>query len=217
MERKENNKSGIWGFFSAFDTGLSLADKLSGLFFFVFVTASSTATAFLAKLDPVLKMLGPVYWVAVGLGTAVLLSLMLCLLRSASYRKSKARYYDRLSVPRGLINPLEDSFKDVIVFVEDLRLPSLQVHDGKKFKRCKIVGPGTLYISGGFYRGVNFNSAGDILAVPDGTRLTGVVALENCNVEECEFNSVTILTDQGTGRDFSEAGFSVKGLNKRQG
>lgn len=95
-----------------------------------------------------------------------------------------------------IVNPLEESFKDLIIPVESLRLPLTQLQENKHFRRCKFVGPGTIAFLGSTFRNTGFLDCGDILPVPEGTYLTGVVALKNCTVEDCEFIRVTLLLSE---------------------
>ncbi|MEX5543944.1 hypothetical protein, partial [Pseudomonas poae] len=77
-----------------------------------------------------------------------------------------------LSVPKSLINPLVDSFSDLVIPLEDLRVPGRQEHENKTFKRCNFVGPSTLAISGGNLNNVALNMCGDIVALKEGVYLT---------------------------------------------
>jgi len=77
----------------------------------------------------------------------------------------------------------------------------MQAHIRKHFKRCKIVGPGVLGIIGG-----------DFPALPDKTSIKGVVVLQECSIESCEFHRVTLLMDSVTGNAFAAQNFPVKGI-----
>lgn len=112
------------------------------------------------------------------------------------------------------INPLEEAFKDKVISMDAMRLPTIQLHENKHFKRCKFVGPAALAIIGGNYVSTRFLDAGDVVALPDNTTLTGVVVFKNCIVEECEFIRVSILCDQNTGKGFQRniPDLIVKGL-----
>ena len=118
-----------------------------------------------------------------------------------------------MAIPPNTINPLLENFSDVVIPVEDLRLPLLQLHENKHFRRCKFVGPATIAIMGGNYSHCNFTECGDIIALPDDIYLTGIVVLKNCRVDNCEFIRTTLFTDQSTAKGFAAAGAQVKGLN----
>ena len=123
---------------------------------FSFVSApphsgSGTAGALLARADPFFKSLGPVYWLGVGLGTALAAALVLFFVKSANHKQSLADLNVALATPRNTINPLAHTFTDLIIAVEDLRLPTSQIHENKLFKRCKFVGPAAIAILGGTY------------------------------------------------------------------
>ena len=94
---------------------------------------------------------------------------------------------------------LANSFEDVIIAVEELRLPKIQLHENKHFKNCKFVGPAAIAIIGGHYVNTSFHDCDDVIALPKGSlSMTGIVVLKNCTVDECEFIRTTILADQGT-------------------
>lgn len=109
----------------------------------------------------------------------------------------KKKEDDALGRTRELIvNPLEESFKDLVIPVESLRLPHLQLQENKHFKRCKFVGPGTLGLMGSNLKNSGFIECGDIIPVPNGAYLTGLVALKDCTIEDCEFIRVTLLLNE---------------------
>ena len=119
-----------------------------------------------------------------------------------------------MTVPRHFINPLSESFKDLIIAVEELRLPTLQLHENKHFKHCQFVGPSAIAIIGGTYVNNNFTECGDIVALPVDVHLTGIVVLKNCTVEDSQFIRTTIFTDQNTAKGFAQVpGAKVKGIS----
>ncbi len=112
-----------------------------------------------------------------------------------------------------IVNPLEESFKDLVIPVESLRLPTIQLHENKHFKRCKFIGPSAVAVMGGTYKNVGFLECGDIVALPNDVYLTGIIVLKNCTVEDSEFIRTTIFTDQHTAQGFKTIpGVRVKGI-----
>lgn len=104
-----------------------------------------------------------------------------------------------------IVNPLEESFKDLIIPVEALRLPLKQLQENKHFKRCKFIGPGVMTLMSSSLRNTDFTDCGDIIPVPDGAFVTGVVALKNCTVEDCEFIRVTLLLHENEAQSIAKA------------
>lgn len=206
-------KHNFWNNISFFETGLSAAEWTWRIVTLLFIGASGTATALIAKVDPVLKELGPIYWIAIGIFTSFTVSVILNLIKSANLKQAEADLHRVMATPRSSINPLSNSFQDSIIPVEDLRLPTKQLHENKHFKRCKFVGPSAIAIMGGIYNGGGFDGCGDIIALPKESLLTGIVVLKNCTVEECEFIKTTIFVDQNTARAFSKVpGANIKGI-----
>jgi hypothetical protein len=207
MQRKS-----FWESVSLFESGLSAAEWAWRIATFVFIGGSGTAGALYAKADPLLGKLGAIYWIAVGLLVALVVALILYLVRSANQKQAEAEFTRAMAAPRHTINPLEDSFSDSVIAVEDLRLPTVQLHENKQFKRCRFVGPAAIAIIGGTYSHCKFTDCGDVVALPDKLLLSGIVILKNCTVEHCEFIRTSVFTDQGTARGFVGVGATVKGL-----
>lgn len=208
------SKNRLWQSVSLFETGLSAAEWAWRIVTLVIIGGGGTITGSLAKADPLLKQLGPIYWVAVGLVTSLVIVFVFFLFKAAILKQAEADFTASMAIPPNSINPLTDNFADVVIPVEDLRLPKLQLHENKHFKRCKFVGPASIAILGGNYLNSGFSDCGDIIALPDNVYLTGIVVLKNCTVEDCEFIRTTIFTDQNTAKGFSTIpGAQIKGLN----
>ena len=204
----------FWNSISVFETGLSAAKWIWRIATFLFIGGTGAATAFLAKADPLLKQFGPIYWVYAGLVTSLVVAVIFYLIKSAILKQAQADFNRAMAIPRTLINPLLDSFKDAIISVEDLRLPISQLHENKQFKRCKFVGPAAIAIIGGTYVHTGFVDCGDVIVLPENVSLAGIVVLKNCTVEECQFIRTTIFTDQNTAKGFASVpGAQVKGLS----
>lgn len=206
-------KQSFWSSVSIFETGISMAEWIWRIATILFIGGSGAVTAFVAKADPVLKELGPIYWIFVGVMISLIVSIIFYFIKSANLKQAEADFNRVMATPRSSINPLSDSFKDSIIPVEDLRLPTLQLHENKHFKRCKFVGPAAIAILGGNYVKSDFKDCGDIVALPESVHLAGIIVLKNCTVEECEFIRTTIFTDQNTAKGFSAAGAPVKGMS----
>ncbi|MBW8009624.1 MAG: hypothetical protein FVQ83_00085 [Chloroflexi bacterium] len=205
----------FWNSISLFESGLSAVEWMWRITTFIFIGGSGAATAFLAKADPQLKKLGPIYWVFVGLVTMLVVTVIFYLIKSAILNQAKADFNRAMASPRTLINPLLDSFKDAIISVEDLRLPISQLHENKHFKRCKFVGPAAIGIIDGTFVQTDFVECGDVIALPEKVSLVGIVVLKNCTVEECQFIRTTLFTDQNTAKGFANIpGAQVKGISK---
>lgn len=204
------------GFFkplTLFVTSLSAAEWTWRILSFLVIGGSGISTALVAKADSLIGQLGPIYWISVGLATSMIVSLFIYLIKLSALKQSEADLNRLLSSPRDSINPLSDNFRDVIIPVEDLRLPLIQLHENKHFKRCLFVGPAAIAIIGGNYMNSGFFECGDIIALPEDVMLTGIVVLKNCTVEDCKFIKTSIFTDQNTAIGFSRVpSASVKGI-----
>lgn len=196
------SKGKLWNSISAFETGLSAAEWAWRIATLLFIGVSGTTTALLAKADPLLKQLGPIYWAGIGLLTSLIVVIVFYLFRQANLKQAEADFVRVMATPRSTINPLAESFSDSVIPIEDLRLPMLQLQENKHFKRCKLVGPGAVAIMGGTYQYNNFTECGDMVALPDHVYLTGIIVLKNCTFVECQFIRITRLADQNTAKAF---------------
>ena len=193
------------------DSTLSVAERIGKTAWYVLVTGGGVAGALLAKADPILKSLGPIYWYGVGLLCGLVVALSIYLLRAAAERNSNAELLRSLAVQPHQINPLPSDFQDRIIRVEDLRLPVKQAHERKHFRRCVFVGPAALAIAGGTLIRPVFSGCGDVITVPEAADLTGIVGLIQCTLEDCEFVKVSLITNSSCAKDFAAAGMRVMG------
>ncbi|HCE1985943.1 TPA: hypothetical protein ACPVYA_004309 [Vibrio parahaemolyticus] len=185
-----------------FATAMSAADWAWKIITFLIVGGSGTVTGFIASKVPYFQQFGLILWVAIGLVVAICVALVIYLVSSAQNQMATARYTLSVSQPKSRVNPLLDSFQDLILPVEELRLPGLQVHENKHFKRCEFVGPASIALVDGCRLGkTGFIDCGDVIPLPAGTSLTGVIALKNCIIEECHFHKTTILLNEENARE----------------
>lgn len=195
-----------------FESNLSAADWAWRLITFVVVAGGGTTAGWLALGTELFQAAGPLSWVGIGLATAVVIATIFMLVNLGRRQSAEAAYLQALSQPRGKINPLAESFADQIIYLPDLYLPRRQVHTNKQFKRCKLVGPGAIAMLGGTYIDTSFLEAGSPIVLPDNTLLTGVLVLENCTVEKCEFIGITLLVNKPAGEAFKKMGAPVVGM-----
>ncbi len=196
-----------------FATGMSAADWAWKILTIFIIGGSGTATGFIASELPFFKELGSIAYIAIGLICAISMALIFYLIKSAEGQSAYAEYTRAVSQPKSHVNPLLESFKDQVLAIEDLRIPGVLVHENKHFKRCKFVGPGAIALLGGSFINTGFSDTGDIIPIPDNTRITGIVMLKNCTVEECMFYRTTILMheEQAIGAAKSVPGMKVAG------
>jgi hypothetical protein len=166
----------------------------------------------LARGTALFEAAGPLAWFAIALLSAGTIALIFFLIRLGYKQSAEARYMQALAQPRGAINPLSESFADQAIYLPDLYLPRRQVHSNKQFKRCRLVGPGAIAMIGGSYIHTTFMEAGSSIVLPDKTILSGVLVLENCIVEDCEFIGITLLVNKQAGEEFQKMGAPVVGM-----
>ena len=195
-----------------FESNLSAADWAWRLITLAVVAGGGTSAGILAQGTKVFESLGPLGWIGIGLATALVLAALFMLVNMGRRQSAEANYLLALSQVRSKINPLADSFTDQVIYLPDLYLPRRQVHTNKQFKRCKLVGPGAIAMLGGSYISTSFLEAGSPIVLPENTMLTGVLVLENCTVEHCEFIGITLLVNKPAGEAFKAMGAPVVGM-----
>lgn len=201
-----------WNGMGKADTALSIGEWVFRVATVVGIGTGGVSAWFLAKLDPFFSGKSLLYWYAVALITGIVIAATIWLAMSAFAKQALTKYYASLAIPKSDINPLDTIFVDKMIAIEDLRLPHHQLHERKHFIGCKFIGPGSIGIMGGSYTYSAFTEIGDVVAIPDGTSLSGLVILQDCSVESCEFIRVSIFVDQGSAKGFKSCGANVKGM-----
>lgn len=140
-----------------------------------------------------MALAGWLAWFGVGLLAALLTSLIIYLVRAAQRAAAEASVATAIAAKSTRINPLRANFSDEVIHLADLHLPGKQVHEHKQFRNCKFVGPGAIVLLGGTFVRSEFHDIGHILTLPDNTFVTGIIVLQNCTVEDCEFYRTTLL------------------------
>jgi hypothetical protein len=195
-----------------FESNLSAAEWAWRILTLIVVASGGTTAGLLARGTELFRSVGPLAWFAVGLVSAILIATIFLLANVARRQSAEATFMQALSQPRDKVNPLAESFADQVIYLPDLYLPRRQVHSNKQFKRCKLVGPGAIAILGGAYIGTSFLEAGSPIVLPEDTVLTGVLVLENCTVEDCQFIGITLLVNKQAGEAFKQLGAPVVGM-----
>lgn len=195
-----------------FESNLSAAEWAWRTVTLVVVAGGGTTAGLLARGTEFFVAAGPLGWIAVALLTASAIALIFFLVKLGNRQSAEAAYLRALAQPRSGVNPLAESFVDQIIYLPDLYLPRKQLHSNKQFKRCKLVGPGAVALLGGTYIHTGFIEAGSPIVLPENTMVTGVLVLENCTVEYCEFIGVTLLVNKAAGEAFKKMGAPVVGM-----
>ena len=207
-------KSKIFDSMNIFATTMSAADwawKLATVFI---IGGSGTVTGFFASKSSYFQPFGMLLWIFIGLIGAIGVAVILYLVRAAQNQMAMAEYTLSVSQPKSRINPLLDSFQDLIIPVEELRIPGIQVHENKHFKRCQFVGPAAIALIGCRMVNSKFIECGDVIPIPINTLLTGIIALKNCTVEGSIFHRTTIMVSEDDAKNMADSvpGIKVAGL-----
>lgn len=200
-----------------FDSSFSVAEKLYQTAQFIIISLGGTGVlGLLAWMDPYFKKIGYLAYGLVFIVCAFLFFSMLYFYKMAKLITIKERYYINLSEQKTNINPLSDSFSDLVVNLEDLRLPLNESHVNKTFRRCKLKGPMAMLIGGGVVNNNNFVKCGEFIKLPAGkdrVDLTGVLAFINCTFVDCTFIETTIIVPHDVAISFQRDVRGVRFVN----
>lgn len=150
-------------------------------------------TAWAAWATDMLAAYAPFSWVAAGLLGSILAALAFWLVQVAVRLRLKTRFDARNLMGPSPINPLEKTFVNRRIYVNDFVLPSNTIIANKTFIDCEIVGPANLY----WWRA---NSAPTLLGPqmdavyldPDKQFQNGI-GLDNCIFRGCSFQRITLF------------------------
>ena len=202
----------LFKFTGLFESNLSAAEWAWRILTLLTVAAGGTTAGLLAQASEWFQKLGPIAWFGIALLSALLIAVIFYLVKLGRLRAVEARFLEVVAQPRATINPLSEAFSDQVISLSDLYLPRYQPHSNKHFKRCKIVGPGAIALVGGTIIKNDFFQVGSVIVIPQNSHLTGVLVLDNCTIEQCEFIGTTILVNEHGGRAFLAMGAKVVGL-----
>jgi len=146
-----------------------------------------------------LKDYGWLEWCSVGIITALLVSLLFLIIKTTHKTNAITKYYNQLNKEKSQINPLDKTFENQILAIENLRLPANATHTNKSFTNCTFLGPGTMALTSGHFHSTTVYNIGDIICVPENTRVTGAVRFENCQYIDCTFVDITLITTENQG------------------
>lgn len=186
-------------FFKSAKTNSEWVDFIERMLGYTFLLFGTTISGVWAYTSKALREMGPFMWVVVTIGIVLSLSITFFLINLGFKIKAQsnlatveANHIAILSTPRSTINPLAEVFSDLIIYIPDLYLPLIQLHENKVFTRCKIVGPGAIAIMGGRIANNKFSHCGDFIVLPDNSLLTGILVFKNCTFQNCEIVQVTV-------------------------
>lgn len=133
-----------------------------------------------------------------GIGIAAALVIMLCVSRIRLWNarrdleKANIRYVEARS-SMSSINPLADVFTSERIDLRDLTRPLTNSVSSKTFVRCQIVGPVNVVLQGNTNMANPNGIACEAVYANNGTRISNVIELIDCDFRNCEFFNVTFI------------------------
>lgn len=195
-----------WGMFEYLNR---LLDRLESRWsLYVLVSGNVLITgggAYVAALTDWMVGWGPFGWLAAGLGSALVFTLSLYLWAIFSEARSRRAINLKRAEASTRINILDDQFEGEIIHVHDLWSFQHQKLEGKRFHRCRFVGPMVIaFLDNVTADGIHINDC-NFIEIGDRGYVTGVVGLQKCILTECEYDNVTFLVHRGVRKALDEA------------
>lgn len=107
------------------------------------------------------------------------------------------------------VQPAKTFFENETVSIEHLRPEGKQMLSSTRFSNCVIKGPGAVVLTNGSYIRNRFLECGEIIVLPSGVTLTGILVLHDCTFQDCDLFRITIFTNKLTGLEFHRTGAAV--------
>lgn len=154
-------------------------------------------TAWAAWATDMFSAYKPFSWVAAGILGAAVTALIFLVVQLAVRLRVRSRFDARNLASSSPVNPLDKTFVNRRIYVNDFVLPSNQVIAGKSFIDCEIVGPANLY----WWRGNNATAPlgpqMDAVYLDPGKKFMNGIALDNCIFRGCSFQRITLFVGAG--------------------
>jgi len=189
--------SSVWEKISNVDKLISKSKTLWNIASFLIIFLGGSVAGFTASLSNYFKNKDLFFFVAIGLCASLILALVLLFISLSRKATAYSAYLSVFSSGKEpKTNPLDIYFENKIIKLSDLELPLNAAHERKTFKGCDIIGPGVVVITGGGrFDKSSFLNCGDVIFIPPEVTLSGVIPLVGCNVLDCRFINMTIITD----------------------
>lgn len=169
------------------------------------LVASFGATAWAVKAANLFSQYAPFSWVLSGF-LGLFLTVCMNWIWQYSYKIKINAQYDEKFLSTGLkINPLNQTFENQRIFLNDFTIPSHPIVEGKTFINCEIIGPANMYWCIG-NSADNIRSPNSIDAIsldPDKYFYNGIT-FNNCIFRGCSFQRITLFVHQNEYTHFKD-------------
>jgi hypothetical protein len=146
-----------------------------------------------ASVTEALKPYAPFSWFAAGLLGLVCSGLALWLLAWGRARWIRAGYDSKMLARGSPIDPMQRTFENTRIYLNEFTLPSHPLIEGKTFIGCEIIGPANLMLDAD-------NSIRDIkqpicdaVLLRETPRFYNGIILRRCVFRECSFQRITFF------------------------
>lgn len=208
----------LWNKTKELNTAYAVGEKLVKFSVFLLIFSGGSLAGVLASFDPFFRGITYFRLFLIVIVFSLLFSVIFYFFNLATVNAARKKYYNSLALKSNDVNPLSETFNDLLINLEDLRLPMNEVHRNKCFKRCHLVGPMTIAVVSGNMSNSSLNYCEEIIAIPEDVFLIlpGVIKFSDCIFIECTFVQVTIITSRGSAQKLKEMNPNQKiiGLGK---
>ncbi len=187
---KSIDRMGYWGAFVQMAVAVLTNWTVNvGIFAGVVMTYASSLTNWLAEW-------GPVGWVAIGIGTALITSLVFSGTRFLLAKRSLSDATAEMVKTRAnmsSVNPLAKTYEYEKIDIRELVTPLTNVVSGKTFVGCQIVGPVNFLLFGTTNIMNPKGQACEAVYADNEVYISNVVEVLDCDFRDCEFYNITFI------------------------
>lgn len=164
--------------------------------------ASFALPAWAVKAANIFVQYEPLSWVAAGFLGALVAVLVFLVGQIALSIRMRRKFNERLTEDELTANPLDNTFVNKRVFLNNFTLPTHPFMAHKTFIGCDIIGPMNILLR-------SFNSIEntqlprlDVVLLKPGSNPYNIFILDNCKFIRCSFQRITVFLDHSEFNNF---------------
>lgn len=175
-------------------SGIEWKWSLWNLVYGVLFAGSFALPAWAVSSAKILQNYAPFSWVIAGFAGVFSIALSLLLVSVARRQWHRTSFDQVFRKSHPAINPLDETFSNTRIFLNDFVLPSDTQIKNKTFIDCEIVGPANIYLHANNYLKETHNSTLiDAVRLEPNPVIYNAFSFENCVFRRCSFHKITLF------------------------
>ena len=170
------------------DTRISIALHITG------GVASFAVPAWAVRATDMFDQSAPASWVAAGFIGLIIFVVARLLWAAATSIHTRAKYNARfIERTGGAFNPLDLTFQNRRIYLEDFVLPSHPLVEGKTFINCDIIGPANIFWQYGNQANPIRPPVIDAVCLEARNAFNNGIIFRDCIFRNCSFQRITVF------------------------